>query len=97
MIALNDGISISMLSRQEISNSTVGGIDSNQTVGGLNTNPSVGIDYNSSYIRTNKRELLLERLMSIHSTVLGSNLINSGTVMPAGSGNAGLYSDNVGV
>ena len=69
MIALNDGIFISnkaMLSRQEISNSTVGGIDSNQIVGGLNNDPSV--------IRTNKRQTSLETLMGSQSNgVISSN------------------------
>ena len=68
MIALNDGIFISkkaMLS-QEISNSTVGGIDSNQIVGGLNNDPSV--------IRTNKRQTSLETLMGSQSNgVISSN------------------------
>ncbi len=69
MIALNDGIFISynaMLRRQEISNSTVGGIDSNQIVGGLNNDPSV--------IRTNKRQTSLETLMGSQSNgVISSN------------------------
>jgi len=69
LIALNDGIFISnnaMLRRQEISNSTVGGIDSNQIVGGLNNDPSV--------IRTNKRQTSLETLMGSQSNgVISSN------------------------